>query len=95
VFGIPISEERNIIIAEKFIRSLVEKYGRHIVYADGGTWCLQACNVLHLKHRLHSPFEKSLIERLIQFFKDMTESFDDYYPCTKDRQNCDLEHVYN
>ena len=23
--------------AEKFIRSLVEKYGRHTVYTDGGT----------------------------------------------------------
>ena len=30
---------------------------------DGGTWYPQACNFLHLKHRLHSPLEKSLIER--------------------------------
>jgi len=27
-----------MLIAEKFIRSLVEKYGRHTVYTDGGTW---------------------------------------------------------
>src|SRR5215207_2962639 len=32
VLGIYISEERNLVIAEKFIRSLVEKYGRHTVY---------------------------------------------------------------
>ena len=31
VLGIYISEERNMLVAEKFIRSLVEKYGRHTV----------------------------------------------------------------
>ena len=37
-----------------------------------------------LKHVLilvHSPLEKSIIERSIEYFKDRTESFDDYYPC--------------
>jgi hypothetical protein len=38
VFGIYISEERNMFVAENFIHSLVDKYGRHIVYRDGGTW---------------------------------------------------------
>ena len=41
------------------------------------------------KHYLHSPLEKSLIERVMQYFKDRTECFDDYYPCTKNN-NCDL-----
>ena len=27
----------NMFIAEKFIRTLVEKYGKHTVNADGGT----------------------------------------------------------
>jgi len=63
VLGIHISEERNMFVAENFIRSLVSKYGRHTVSTDGGTWYPRACNFLHLKHRLHSPFEKSLIER--------------------------------
>jgi putative transposase len=94
ILGIYISEERNMFVAENFIRSLVEKYGKHMVYTDGGTWYPQACNFLHLKHYLHSPLEKSLIERVMQYFKDRTESFDDYYPCTKNN-NCDLEHVYN
>jgi putative transposase len=98
VLGIYISEERNMLVAEKFIRSLVDKYGRHIVYTDGGTWYPQACIFLHLKHRLHSPLENSLIERVMQYFKDRTECFDDYYPCInndKSNNNCDLEHVYN
>src|SRR4026208_1097592 len=94
VLGIHISEERNMFVAENFIRSLVDKYGKHTVYTDGGTWYPQACKFLHLKHRLHSPLEKNLIERVMQYFKDRTEYFDDYYPCTKNN-NCDLEHVYN
>ena len=94
LLGIHISEERNMFVAENFIRSLVEKYGRHTVYTDGGTWYPQACRFLHLKHYLHSPLEKNMIERVMEYFKDRTECFDDYYPCTTNK-NCDLEHVYN
>jgi putative transposase len=54
----------------------------------------EACNVLGLKHYLHSPLEKSFVERVIQYFKDRIESFDDYYPCSK-KDKCNLEHVYN
>jgi putative transposase len=86
VLEIYISEERNMLIVEKFIRSLVEKYGKHTVYTDGGTWYPQACTFLHLKHRLHSHLEKSLIERVVQYFKDRIESFDDYYPCNSKRK---------
>ena len=63
VLGIYISESRNMLVAEKFIRSLVSKYGRHPVYTDGGTWYDEACNILKLKHYLHSSIEKSLMER--------------------------------
>jgi hypothetical protein len=38
LLGIYISEERNMIVDEKFIRSLVDKYGKHVVFTDGGTW---------------------------------------------------------
>ena len=93
VLGIYISEERNMLVAEKFIKSLLSKYGKHTVYTDGGTWYDEACNVLRLKHYLHSPFQKSLMERVNQYFKDRTESFDDYYPCMQDE--CNLFHVYN
>jgi putative transposase len=57
VLGIYISESRNML-AEKFIRSLLEKYGRHTVYTDGGTWYDEACNILKLKDYLHSSIEK-------------------------------------
>jgi len=37
-----------------------------------------------------------LIERVIQYFKDRTESFDDYYLCiNNNKQNCDLTQLYN
>ena len=83
-----------MLVAEKFIKSLVKEYGRYTVYTDGGTWYPQAGTFLHLKHILHSHLKKSLIERVMQYFKDRTEYFDDYYPCIKNN-NCDLVHVYN
>ena len=50
VLGIYLSEERNMLVAEKLIRSLVSQYGKHTVYTDGGTWYDEACNVIGLKH---------------------------------------------
>ena len=73
MLGIHISEERNMYVAENFIKFLVEKYGSYTVYTDDGTWYPQAFNFLHLKHHLHSSLEKSLIERVMQYFKDNTE----------------------
>jgi putative transposase len=65
--------------------------GKHVVYSDGGTWYPEACERLGLEHRLHSPYEKSLMERANQYLKDRIEEFDDYYPCMK--EGCDLAHV--
>jgi len=93
VLGIYISDERTMLVAEKFIRSLVDKYGKHTVYTDGGTWYDEACNIIGLKHYLHSPLENSLMERVNQYFKDRIESFDDYYPCMQN--DCNLLHVHN
>jgi putative transposase len=55
----------------------------------------QACKFLKIKHHLHSSYEKeSIIERrTIQYIKDRTESFDDYFPCTKEK--CKLKHIMN
>ena len=35
-------------------------------------------------HHIHSSYEKSTIERTIQYIKERTERFDDYFPCRKD-----------
>src|ERR1044072_6144869 len=82
-----------MLLAEKFIRSIDEKYGKHTVYTDGGTWYDEACNVIGLKHCLHSSSEKNLMERVNQYLKDRIECFDDYYPCMQNE--CNLFHVHN
>jgi putative transposase len=95
MLGIYISEERKMLVAENFIRSLVEKYGKHTVYTDGNTWYDETCNAIGLKHYLHSSIEKSLMERVNQYLKDRIECFDDYYPCMQKETECNLFHVYN
>ena len=92
ILGVYISRHRNMIVAELFLRSLIKSYGKHTVYSDGGTWYPEACTSLGLQHRLHSPYEKSMVERTIEYLKDRTEAFDDYYPCRK-AALCNLLHV--
>ena len=93
ILALSISKERNMFVAERFISKLIMIYGSHPVSTDGGTWYPQACRFLKLQHHLHSYFEKSLVERTIQYIKDRTESFDDYFPCRLDK--CKLKHVKN
>src|SRR3954453_23440718 len=88
---INISKERNMFVAERFLDGVTKEYGRHPVSTDGGTWYPQACKFLKLQHHLHSSFEKSLVERTIQYIKDRTEGFDDYFPSRK--KKCKLKHV--
>ena len=94
ILGVYISRHRNMIVAEAFLRSLVRIYGKHTVYSDGGTWYPEACISLGLKHRLHSSYEKSVVERTIEYLKDRTEIFDDYFPCIRRTGLCNLQHVY-
>ena len=75
------------------VYTAVKAHGRHPVSTDGGTWYPQACRFLKLKRHLHSPFEKGIIERTMQYIKDRTECFDDYFPCRL--KNCKLKHVKN
>jgi len=70
-----IREERNMLVAEKFIRSIVSMNGNHIIYTDGGTWYDETWNIIGLKHYLHSPFQKSLIERVNQKFERQNRKF--------------------
>jgi putative transposase len=81
ILALSISKERNMFVAERFISGLVKIHGNHLVSTDGGTWYPQACKFLKLRHHIHSSLEKSLIERTMQYIKDRTECFDDYFPC--------------
>ncbi len=82
-----------MFVAEHFLSGIVEEeYVRHPVSTGGGcTWYPQASRFLKLKYHIHSSYEKSLIERTIQYIKDRTERFDDYFPCKK--KNYKLKHV--
>jgi putative transposase len=91
VLRLNISKERNMFVAERFLSHVVKEYGEHPVSTDGGTWYPQACQFLKLNHHIHSSYEKSIIERTIQYIKDRTECFDYCFPCRK--KNCKLKHV--
>jgi hypothetical protein len=61
----------------------------------GDKWYYKRVTFLNLKHRLHLSLGKSLIERVMQYFKVRTECLDDYYPClVKGNNNCD-QPIYN
>ena len=47
------------------------------MYIDGGTWYPEVCKILKMKHYQDSSIEKSLTERVDQYFKNRTEGFDD------------------
>ena len=91
ILAVSVSKERNTFVAERFLSNLVKDYGNHPVSTDGGTWYPQACEFLQMDHHIHSSLEKSLIERKMQYIKDRTEGFDDYFPCRK--RKCKLEHI--
>ena len=93
ILALSVSLERNMLMAERFLPNVVRHYGKHPVSTDGGTWHPRACKSLKLKHHIHSSFQKSLVERTMQYIKDRTECFDDYFPCNI--KNCKLKHVRN
>ena len=72
VLAITVSKERNMFVAERFIAGLAKAHGKHPVSTDGGTWYPQACRFLKLDHHIHSPYEKSITERTMQYIKDRT-----------------------
>jgi transposase-like protein len=43
VLELYISRDRNMLVTEAFLKSLIELYGKHIVYSDGGSWYPDAC----------------------------------------------------
>ncbi len=84
-----------MFVAERFLSESVNMYEKHQVSSDSGTWYSQDCKFLNPYHHLHSfvyKNEKSIIERTIQYSKDRTERFDDYFPCRK-KNKCRLNHI--
>ena len=64
-----------MLVVEKFIRHLVENYGKHTVYTDRGTWYDEAGYALRLKQYLHSPFQKNLMESQPTVLQEQNREF--------------------
>ena len=94
---ISISKERKICLLQNtlFINRCQRLWKTSCINRGGGTWYpYQACRFLNLEHHAYSSYEKSIvIERTMQYIKDRTEFFDDYFPCRM--KNCILKHVIN
>ncbi|HEY6535804.1 MAG TPA: DDE-type integrase/transposase/recombinase [Candidatus Nitrosocosmicus sp.] len=80
-----ISKKRNMFVAERILSEVINKYGLHSISSDDSAWYPQACKFLKLKHHLHSSFEKNIIERTMNYIIYRTESFDDYFPCIRNK----------
>jgi hypothetical protein len=52
-----------MFVTERYLSDIVKVYGKHPVSTDGGTWYPMACQFLRLDHPVHSPLDKSMIER--------------------------------
>jgi putative transposase len=69
-----------MLVAEKFNRSFVENYG-NILYTQMRYMVSRSMYRNWIKTFIYSPLEKSFMEKINRYFKDRTESFDDYYHC--------------
>ena len=57
-------EERNMLLAERFLPPRLEKHGEHPVPTDGGTWYPQTCRFLGRgEHHIHPYPEKNIMDR--------------------------------
>jgi hypothetical protein len=77
----------------KLLESISQDTNIPFIAMVGHIWYPEACVSLNLEHRLHSSYEKSIVERTMEYLKDRTEAFDDYYPCIRTGL-CNLQHVY-
>ena len=80
------------LLQSVFCPLLINKYGKHHISTGGGAWYPpQACKFLKLRHHLHSLFDKSIMERTMQYIKERIECFEYYFPCKKNK--CKLKHI--
>ena len=70
---------------KRSLSMIVDKYRRHQVSTDSSIWYPQLCKFLKLNNNRHSSsFEKSIIERTMNYIIYRTESFD-YFPYIRNK----------
>jgi hypothetical protein len=65
------SDNLKLLLIENIVNNHISKFSFYRY--DSGTRYPYAYKVPKLRHSLHSSFEKSIIERSIQYFKDRKE----------------------
>jgi putative transposase len=59
-----------MFVAERFIADLVKNHGKHPISTEMVEHGILKRVVLKINHDLHSSYEKSIIERTMQYIKD-------------------------
>jgi putative transposase len=49
-----------MIVVRQFLKSLVEKYGKHTLYSDGDICYPETYKILKMKHYMHSPLGRKV-----------------------------------
>jgi putative transposase len=42
---------------------------------------ISSMSIFETKNHIYTSYEKNILERTIQYIKDRTKGFDDYFPC--------------
>jgi putative transposase len=69
ILALYIPKERDMPMVERFLSGLVGVHGKHPISTDCGTRYPMACGFLKPKHHIHPSFEKSLVERTMQYIR--------------------------
>jgi putative transposase len=88
ILSVSISRERTMyVVAECFLPGLLEEHGEHPVSTDGETWYPQAFRFPKFKHHIHSSYEKSIMERTVQYIKDRNHNLMSIFHAKKRNAN--------
>lgn len=89
ILGIHISYERRICLLLNTLYIPQQRNMENILF-QLIVWYMVSITSMQIPEtttpHIYSPYEKSIIERTIQYVKDRTENFDDYFPCRKERE---------
>jgi putative transposase len=83
ILGFSISKERNLLVAGRFLIQSFRRIWQTFSFNKCGTKYPQGCRFSKLDQHINSSYEKSLIGRAIQYIRDRTKCFDDYFSMHK------------
>jgi transposase-like protein len=89
ILGVYISRHRNILAAEAFLSQMINRIvWKPFSILDDGYTILSSLLLCTSRSQSSSSYERNIFERVIEYFKDRIEDFDDYYyQCLKEECN--------